>query len=641
MMTQLQAYAQKAGLRVKTWRLQPQVHSTLRALSYLMGGFVAAAAGLGGAYLPLPMAFVLACRGWPAVFATAGSCIGYGLFWGAACQQGYFWVVLALPAAILLGDSRILRQMPLLMPTIGAFLCAVSGVLFQNLFGQSVSVGLFLLRVALGFGATWLLCKAMQGRNPMVDWLVGALGVLSLARVLPGAQLNFGVFGAGIFATAGSFPAAALAGLALDLAQVCPVPMTAVLTLGYLVRFFPRCPKVLRAISPGGMYLGIMVLEKVWYPYPAAVLLAGGILGLFLPLSGNAKHRRGETGVAQVRLEMAAGVLEQTRQLLLEGCLPDIDEDALVSRAAQRACSNCTYRKNCKDQRRIGQLPGLMLHKSLLSTQEIPIVCRKSGRFLAELHRAQEQLRSIRADRQRQSEYRGAVVQQYRFLSEFLQDLSDSLSKRTENVVRHYAPLVSVYGNRPEADNGDRCLYFPGTGSKYYVLLCDGMGTGMGAVREGQAAGQILQRLLGAGFPADYALRSLNSLCALRDRAGAVTVDLAEIMLDTGRTTLYKWGAAPSYVMNKEGAQRLGQAGPPPGISVDATVESKERLSLRSGQWLVLASDGVDSADALACCMEGTGVPVAELANRILHGQQALSDDATIVVVRLATPNTY
>lgn len=283
------------------------------------------------------------------------------------------------------------------------------------------------------------------------------------------------------------------------------------------------------------------------------------------------------------------------------------------------------------------QLPGLLLHKDLLSAQELPIVCRKSGRFLAELHRAQEQMRSIRADRLRQEEYREALVQQYRFLSHYLQDLSDGLSRRLDSVRPHFAPQVSVYGNRPEAENGDRSLSFAGTRCRYYVLLCDGMGTGIGAVQEGKAAATLLQRLLRAGFPAQHALASLNSLCALRDRAAAVTVDLAEIELDTGKATLYKWGAAPSYLLSALGAEKIGTAGPPPGLSVADCRSSADKLSLRRGETLVMLSDGIGESQALHCCTRMAGQPPGELAAALLRcGQQGGEDDATVLLVRLS-----
>jgi hypothetical protein len=378
-----------------------------------------------------------------------------------------------------------------------------------------------------------------------------------------------------------------------------------------------------------------------WDMMPLPGLLAGGIIGGFLPMPGKTAHRRGETGTAQVRLEMAASVLAQTEQLLLEVPAAPVDEEALVARAAERACGGCPCRKNCKDARRIAQLPPFVLHKPLLTPEELPIICRKSGRFLAELHRSQEQLRSICADRERQREYRAAVIQQYQFLSEYLQDLSDQLSRRQDGSGACYEPEIRIYGNRPEADNGDCCVRFAGTMCRHYVLLCDGMGTGLGAVQEGRTAAVLLRRLLSAGYPAEYALRSLNSLCALRDRAGAVTVDLAELQLDTGKVTIYKWGGAPSYVVSSISAEKIGTAGPPPGLSVTDCQETSYRLSLRRGQTLFLVSDGVGEEEALHCCLDGVGLPSGELAARLLScGCAGGEDDATVVTVRLNTPST-
>ena len=193
-----------------------------------------------------------------------------------------------------------------------------------------------------------------------------------------------------------------------------------------------------------------------------------------------------------------------------------------------------------------------------------------------------------------------------------------------------------VFGNRPEADNGDRCVWFAGVGKKYYVLLVDGMGSGMGAVQEAKEAAQLLKRMLQAGYPAEHALRSLNSLCALRDRAGAVTADLAELLLDSGKVNVYKWGAAPSYVASKFGTERLGTAGPPPGLSVTGDQERVDRASLRRGQWLVMVSDGVVQQEALRCCMDLADTSPGELAAGSLAGKQpGRQDDATVVIVRL------
>ena len=166
------------------------------------------------------------------------------------------------------------------------------------------------------------------------------------------------------------------------------------------------------------------------------------------------------------------------------------------------------------------------------------------------------------------------------------------------------------------------------------------MGTGMGAAQEGKAAGNLLRDMLSAGFPPAYALRSLNSLLVLRGRAGAVTVDLAEVELDTGRASIYKWGAAPSYILRDGKAEKIGTASPPPGLSMTEGRETVERLSLRRGEVLVLLSDGVDGEAALGSAEQLEAMSPGELAAWALEsGCRGAEDDATAAVIRLAPAN--
>lgn len=633
-MVAIQSYLRRGRHRLRRWAVDPRVHILLRGGGYFAAGFVFSAAGLGQGMLPLALALVCACGGWSAVLSALGSVLGYRLFWDAGGQV-LVWLGAGLAVALLLGDRRISRDTPLLLPSIAGLIVASAGVLFQTLGMEDTPIALYLIRVGLAAGATWLFTQLRKGRNPVLEWLGCGLAVLALVQIAPVRWFSLGFFAAGVLSVVGAFPAVAIAGLALDLAKVTPVPMTAVLVLAYLIRLLPKSLGWIGRLAPGVMYLLVMWLCDVWDILPLPALALGAVVGGFLPVPGKIAHRRGETGAAQVRLELAAGVLAQTQQLLLETPEIPVDEDALVMRAAERACGNCPNRKGCKDTQRLGMLPGLLLHKPLLQQEELPIICRKSGRFLAELHRSQEQLRSIRADRERQKEYRAAVIQQHQFLSEFLRDLSDRLSRRTE-MPAVYSAQVSVFGNRPEEENGDRCLRFSGTEGKYYVLLCDGMGTGLGAVQEGRTAGAMLKRLLTAGYPAEHALRSINSICALRDRAGAVTMDLAEIHLNTGRVNLYKWGAVPSYLISSVAAEKIGVAGPPPGLSVTDYRESVERLSLRRGQLLIMVSDGVGESEAMRCCMDGVGKTPTEVAVELLSAAQAGGlDDATVVAISL------
>ena len=639
-MISVQSYVRRGKHLIRRWALDPRIHTAAQGAACMLSGFFLSAASLAGNFQPVAMGLVLALSHWSAVLAALGGSVGYLLFWGELGRQAVVWLWVGVLIALVLGDRRITRESPLLLPATAGLIVAGCGLAFQVGMGDTTPVAVYLLRVALGVGSTGLFTLALRGRNPVTDWLVCAVAVLALAQVMPIPYLGFGFVAAGMLAVSAPFPAAALAGLALDLAQITPVSMTAVTVMSFLVRLLPRYPKKLARLAPAVTCVLVMGLCDCWDWYPVPALLLGGMVGGFLPMQGKVAHRRGEIGVAQVRLEMASGVLAQTEQLLLETQEVPVDEDALVSRAAERACAGCPGRKGCKDARRIGQLPGPVLHKPLLSPEELPIICRKSGRFLAQLHRSQEQLRSIRADRERQREYRAAVVQQYQFLSRYLQELSDQLARRTDSVGAVYTPRVHIYGNRPEPDNGDRCLRFAGTMCKYYVLLCDGMGTGLGAVQEGRTAGQLLRRLLCAGYPAEHALQSLNSLCALRDRAGAVTVDLAELQLDSGRVVLYKWGAAPSYLLSKAQVEKIGTAGPPPGLSVTDCRQNEYRLTLRRDETLLLVSDGVGETQTLCCCGEMLSRPPGELAARLLTNCTISGeDDATVITVQLGLAN--
>ncbi len=610
----------------------------LRSPALLIGGFLAglalSAASLANTAQPFAAAVLCAgLPGWLPLPYALGAGLGYWLFWGEAGVQGIAWVAAGLPVCVLLSNRR--QQTALLMSSIAALILSASGVAFQVWMQENTPIALYLLRIGLAFGATWLFAQVRQRRDGAADWVALSIFVLGLSQIAPVSWLNLGILTAAMLVSVSAFPAVALAGLAVDLAQVTPVPMTAVLVMSYLLRLLP-VKRQLLGLSVPMVYVGMMLLCGKWDLLPVPALAVGALLSLAMPRQIPIVHRRGETGFAQVRLEMASNVLMQAQHQLLE--LPErpVDEAALLEKAAQRACGSCPCRKNCKYIEQTGDLSPILLHKPLAGPDDVPVDCKKRGRLLLELRRAQDQLRLLLADRQRQAEYRGAVTQQYQFLAEFLQDLADRLPQRGKVELPRFQPEVAVCSQGKELANGDRCLWFAGTECRYYLLLCDGMGTGLGAAEEAKAACNMLRKLLMAGFPAPYALRSLNSLCTLRDRAGAVTIDLAEIQLQNGRATLYKWGAAPSYLLTPTGAERLGAVGTPPGFSVQDCRESVDRLSLRRGEALVLLSDGIQPEAAIENATALASEPPGALAARLLEqGREDASDDATAAVVRL------
>ena len=614
--------------------VHPMAHTVIEGCGYFLAGFCFSAASLGNSFLPLAMGLIYACTGMGAILATFGGVLGYLVFWETL--QPAAWCAVALLLSALLGNRKICRETPLLLPMAAALTVALWGVVFQVLGRDDSPIAIYVLRIVLGGVTCGLFTRVLRERNPLLDWFACGFGVLALAQIVPVSYLGLGYIAAGALVARGTFPAAALAGLALDLAGITPLPMTAVVCLSYLVRFLPRQPQWLggcTVVCVSGM---VMYVCGIWDIYPVPGLFLGAMLGVYLPFPGPVTHRRGEIGLAQVRLELASGVMSETQHLLAEVPQLPVDEGSLIQRAAEEACGGCPYRKNCKDVRRIAQLPGALLHKPLVSGEELPILCKKSGRFLASLHRAQEQLRSILADRERQREYRAAVLQQYGFLAGYLQELSDMLVRKPDRIKSNFQVQSHVFGNHADPGNGDRCQRFLGTEGRYYIILCDGMGTGIEANLEAKTGGDILRRLLLAGYPAEHALGSLNSICALRDRAGVLTIDMAEIHLDSGAVTIYKWGAAPSYLIWDGKTEKIGAPTLPPGLSSSGWQTPVKRLSLRCGERLIMVSDGVGEESAFRICREKTDAPDEILARCLIDcGIRQGDDDATVVCVRL------
>ena len=635
MITALESYVRRWRRTIQKIWADPELQEPLLRVCYFFGGFCMSAASLGSYLQPFCLGLLCAgMPGWLPAFFGIGSALGYWVFWGIKGLQGVLWVAAALPVGVLVARNRNLAKVELLQPALASLIVAASGVLFQSWRGESAPIVIYLLRVGLAFGAVWTVQRYRIRRDTVAGWVMAAVGVLALAQIAPLPILNFGILLAAMFVANLPFPAVAMAGLALDLAQVTSVPMTAVLCLGALLRLLPKLPVGAVAALPAGVYLLMMTLCGQMDLTPLPGLAVGGFISVVLPARRPRTYRRGEMGFAQVRLEMAAGVMAQSEQLLqtAEGAI--IDEAALIGKAVSRACGSCPNRKNCKEPERIACISGELLHKSHIQLDDLPGDCKKRSRLLQELRRSQDQLRILHADRQRRREYQEAVAQQYHFLSEYLQELADQLPERGNARSQRFHPEVAVCSSGKESVNGDRCLWFAGTDCRYYLLLCDGMGTGAGAAEAAKTAGNMLRRLLMAGYPARYALRCINSLCTLRGQAGIVTMDLAEIRLDTGKVNVYKWGAAPSYLLLPTGTEQIGIGGMPPGLSVNEARETVDSFTMRHGEMLVLLSDGVEAEAMLRYGKELLEESPGGAAARLLEWGKGM-DDATAAVIRL------
>lgn len=630
-MTAVETWLRQGRKLGSVLKSRPEFRKAGTGLLWGWAGFVLSAAALGNAWQTVALGLVMALSPWESAAAAAGGVAGYALFWGQAGAQGMVLTALGWMLPVALRKLRRTDGVDFLLPAAAGFLTSAVGLGFQMLRGDETTVGVYLLRVAMAAGTTLLFTQTRLRRDSPLHYAADAMGILALAQVVPFPWLALGWVAAGWVTVAGELPGVILSGMALDVAGVTAVPMTVALSVGYLLRRLPVRTRWARWGCAVAAYCLVMAVSGVWDPLPLAGLALGGVLAGAVPLRPLPARYRGHTGMAQVRLELAAGVLEQSRNLLAQAVEIPPDGEALIHRVRERACGGCPHRKQCRDLK----IPAELLERPIPDNPALPFPCKKPGRMVTELRRGQEQLRFLQGEHRQRREYRDALVQQYGFLGEYLREQSDRLAQRGSGPRPRLRPEIAIRSMGKEPANGDYCGEFPGTQCRHYVLLCDGMGTGLGAAEEGQTAGEMLRQLLEAGFPPEYALRSLNSLLILTGRSGATTVDLAEIRLDTGRITLYKWGAAPSYLLRATGVEKIGTAGAPPGLSVTQARETTDRLSLRRGEALILFSDGVDAPGVLHREGVTPEAPSGEVAARLLERREERGDDATVAVIRL------
>lgn len=139
---------------------------------------------------------------------------------------------------------------------------------------------------------------------------------------------------------------------------------------------------------------------------------------------------------------------------------------------------------------------------------------------------------------------------------------------------------------------GDSVTWFR-TGSMVYLLLSDGMGSGMEAQRESQMTLRLLEQFLKAGIDPETALKTLNAALNLRSEAqgGFTTIDLLAVDLSQRQARLYKYGAAPTYIKRQGAVRRLTGTTLPAGLQ-DAAPSSAQ-FPLEENSFLLMVSDGI------------------------------------------------
>lgn len=193
---------------------------------------------------------------------------------------------------------------------------------------------------------------------------------------------------------------------------------------------------------------------------------------------------------------------------------------------------------------------------------------------------------------------------------------------------------------------GDAASHFCDSFGQAHLLLCDGMGTGQAAAVDGQLAATLTGKLLRAGFAGEAAARLVNVALSLKgEEESEATLDLVSVDLYTGRATLYKAGAAPSFIVRQGTVRTIQGSSLPVGILAQVVGRSQQ-IDLAQGDWVVLLSDGVLSdgdewvIQQLQLCAQ-TGNTAQETCRILVDtarkraGQNQKPDDITVCILQL------
>lgn len=597
MMTSVESMLTQVKRRGERLMEKPGVRRSAEMAGCFGGGVLLSGVSVGGSPQPVTMGLVLRFRGVNAVAAVLGSALGYLLLWGKAGLTGLGWTVSAFLLALLLPEGRGWR--------FGGCALTAAGI------GALTSPEGQTLAIQVGLAGLSGLASCTDGAaGQCLFWGAGTLALTCRSPCLGAGAAGF---------AAGALPAGWALAMCVgaDLGSHWMLLTPAAALHLYLERLLPR-GEFTRGVSLAASLVLVMTLSGNARWLLCAAALCGGFLGAVMPRK---TPRRGRVGAAQVQLEGMARVLTGLQHQLLEWTAPPPDAQALSQELHRSICESCPNRIGCLEQKRL--TAGLL-------TGEESFQCRKAT-AAQEVSRCRGLLRRMQSFRAKQEECRMALVQQYGFLSDALRELADRLPM-LQRVVSRRRVQVSARSRGKHRADGDRVIAFSAPCGKFYVLLCDGMGTGSEAARQSRETVGLIRQMLQAGLAPGAALGSVNSQLALTGRGGAVTVDLAELNPESGKVWLYKWGAQPSWLLRRHRGSPVGASGPPPGLGVAQGRESVSHVTLQPTDTLVLISDGIlpnpNQWSAFAA-----DTPPSALAELIL--KSATPDDATAVVIRM------
>lgn len=321
----------------------------------------------------------------------------------------------------------------------------------------------------------------------------------------------------------------------------------------------------------------------------------------------------------------------------------------IFDHAAQQTCRNCVLVKRCwqaeynATYNAFNDACPAMLKRGRAEAEDFPLFftsrCLHFPELLSAVNTELYAFRLRRQYRARLEDARALAEAQYEHLGEVL---GSETAPEPEGTLLRCRVGTLLRPKEGESACGDQLAVFT-AGAMLYMLLSDGMGSGAEAHAESAMTVRLLRQFLKAGIQPASALKTLNTALTLRcqEGGGFTTIDLLALDRRTGAATLYKYGAAASYVKRGGTVTRLEGGSLPAGLQDTRQPPEATGIHLEPGSVLVMVSDGVTSEgddwlrELLASWPGGDSQELAQLilADSRRHG--GLKDDCAALALRL------
>ncbi|MBQ8176304.1 MAG: SpoIIE family protein phosphatase [Oscillospiraceae bacterium] len=198
--------------------------------------------------------------------------------------------------------------------------------------------------------------------------------------------------------------------------------------------------------------------------------------------------------------------------------------------------------------------------------------------------------------------------------------------------------------NGREDTSGDSDVFFRDGFGNVYLLISDGMGSGVRAAVESCMTVSLMTRIIRAGLGINAAVRLINLLLLTKSADESfATVDLMKLNLFSGRAEIIKLGAAQTFIKSNGTVKTVESWSTPVGIV--STVEiSKRNILLSDGDEVVMITDGINEEcfPRVRELMLSMGITPQDCAERIIASAESFvqsknchKDDKTVCVVKL------